>query len=67
MLKPQRTTASAAVGAARHCEVCRCMLAGGEGALLTYAMKAQFNLIDPNEGRLPWDHFGRDLWEDDRG
>jgi dTDP-4-dehydrorhamnose 3,5-epimerase len=41
--------------------------AGTEGALLTYAMNSQFNIRDPNEGRLPWDHFGRDLWEDDRG
>jgi dTDP-4-dehydrorhamnose 3,5-epimerase len=41
--------------------------AGREGALLAYAMNSQFNLMDPNEGRLPWDHFGRDLWEDDRG
>jgi len=41
--------------------------AGPEGALLVYAMNSQFNLRDPNEGRLPWDYFGRDLWEDDRG
>ncbi len=41
--------------------------AGSEGALLLYAMNAQFNADDPNEGRLPWDHFGKDLWEEDRG
>jgi len=41
--------------------------AGEEGALLLYTMNAQFNIDDPNEGRLPWDHFGADLWEDDRG
>lgn len=41
--------------------------AGPEGGLLVYAMNNQFNLKDPNEGRLPWDHFGAELWEDDRG
>jgi dTDP-4-dehydrorhamnose 3,5-epimerase len=41
--------------------------AGSEGALLVYTMNSQFNLADPNEGRLPWDHFGAELWETDRG
>ena len=41
--------------------------AGPQGALLVYAMNNQFNLDDPNEGRLPWDYFGKELWEDDRG
>ncbi|MEX2583388.1 MAG: dTDP-4-dehydrorhamnose 3,5-epimerase family protein [Gemmatimonadota bacterium] len=41
--------------------------AGGSGALLVYAMNQQFDPADPNEGRLPWDHFGADLWEEDRG
>lgn len=41
--------------------------AGSEGALLVYAMNSQFNIKDPNEGRLPWDYFGVELWEDDRG
>jgi len=41
--------------------------AGPDGALLVYAMNSQFNLADPNEGRLPWDHFGAELWEADRG
>ena len=41
--------------------------AGAEGALLVYAINAQFNLQHPNEGRLPWDHFGAGLWEEDRG
>lgn len=41
--------------------------AGPEGALLVYAMNSQFNIDDPNEGRLPWDYFGTDIWEDDRG
>ncbi len=41
--------------------------AGPDGALLLYAMNNQFDLDDPNEGRLPWDFFGPDLWEDDRG
>lgn len=41
--------------------------AGPEGALLVYAMNNQFDAADPNEGRLPWDYFGAELWEDDRG
>lgn len=41
--------------------------AGPQGALLVYAMNSQFNLQDPNEGRLPWDYFGKELWEEDRG
>lgn len=41
--------------------------AGPEGAFLLYAMNGQFNAKDPNEGRLPWDHFGRELWEEERG
>lgn len=41
--------------------------AGPAGAMLLYVMNEQFNIDDPNEGRLPWDHFGADLWEDDRG
>lgn len=41
--------------------------AGHQGALLFYAMNDQFNPSDPNEGRLPWDFFGADLWADDKG
>ena len=41
--------------------------AGREGATLLYAVDQQFNSADPNEGRLPWDHFGAELWEEDRG
>ena len=41
--------------------------AGPEGALLVYAMNSQFNPRDPNEGRLPWDFFGLELWAEDRG
>ena len=41
--------------------------AGVEGATLVYAMNAQFDIQDPNEGRLPWDFFGAELWEADRG
>ncbi|KKL52203.1 hypothetical protein LCGC14_2287850 [marine sediment metagenome] len=41
--------------------------AGPEGALLVYTMNSQFDSADPNEGRLPWDHFGAELWETDRG
>ena len=41
--------------------------AGPEGALLVYAMDRQFEAAAPDEGRLPWDHFGAGLWEEDRG
>ena len=41
--------------------------AGPSGALLLYAMNQQFSLDKPNEGRLPWDFFGTDLWAEDRG
>ena len=41
--------------------------AGRHGTLLLYAMDQQFNASFPNEGRLPWDYFGRELWEEDRG
>lgn len=41
--------------------------AGVTGALLLYAMDQQFNLQKPNEGRLPWDFFGAELWAEDRG
>ncbi|MBI4613645.1 MAG: dTDP-4-dehydrorhamnose 3,5-epimerase family protein [Planctomycetes bacterium] len=41
--------------------------AGPKGALLLYAMNSQFDTADPNEGRLPWDHFGLELWAEDRG
>jgi dTDP-4-dehydrorhamnose 3,5-epimerase len=41
--------------------------AGDAGATLLYVMNSQFDAADPNEGRLPWDHFGPELWEDDRG
>ena len=41
--------------------------AGDQGATLLYTMDAQFDVNDPNEGRLPWNHFGSDLWAEDRG
>lgn len=41
--------------------------AGADGAMLVYVMNNQFQLDDPNEGRLPWDHFGAEIWEEDRG
>ena len=41
--------------------------AGWGGATLLYLTDQQFDPSDPNEGRLPWDHFGAELWEDDRG
>jgi dTDP-4-dehydrorhamnose 3,5-epimerase len=41
--------------------------AGARGATLLYAMNSQFDPRDPNEGRLPWDYFGAELWEEDRG
>lgn len=41
--------------------------AGADGATLLYTMDAQFNLADPNEGRLPYDFFGMELWAEDMG
>jgi len=41
--------------------------AGPQGALLLYAANSQFDPETPNEGRLPWDYFGSELWGDDRG
>ena len=41
--------------------------ASSNGAILLYAMNSQFDLTDPNEGRLPWDFFGAELWADDKG
>lgn len=41
--------------------------AGEQGATLIYTMDAQFDITDPNEGRLPWNHFGDGLWAEDRG
>lgn len=41
--------------------------AGHQGALILYAMNAQFDKEDPNEARLPWDYFGAELWTPDRG
>ncbi|GGM18620.1 dTDP-4-dehydrorhamnose 3,5-epimerase family protein [Deinococcus aerophilus] len=41
--------------------------AGDQGATLLYTMDAQFDIADPNEGRLPWNFFGTELWDEDRG
>lgn len=41
--------------------------AGDNGAMLLYTMDGQFNINDPNEGRLPWNFFGEDLWAEDMG
>ena len=41
--------------------------ASPQGALLAYVMNSQFDLKAPNEGRLPWDYFGAQIWEEDRG
>ena len=41
--------------------------AGEAGATLIYTMDAQFDLADPNEGRLPWNFFGEELWAEDMG
>jgi dTDP-4-dehydrorhamnose 3,5-epimerase len=41
--------------------------AGIDGATLLYSMDQHFNLQDPNEGRLPWDVFGTELWQENRG
>ena len=40
--------------------------AGSAGALLLYAASEAFDPDDPNEGRLPWDFFGPELWEEER-
>ena len=40
---------------------------GADGGILLYAMSSQFDLQDPNEGRLPWNMFGEDLWDANRG
>ena len=37
------------------------------GALTFQGYGPQPEIDDPNEGRLPWDHFGAELWEADRG
>lgn len=41
--------------------------AGAEGASILYGSNSQFDPQDPNEGRLPWDYFGAELWQPDRG
>lgn len=41
--------------------------AGHQGAVMVYAVNAWFDPDQPNEGRLPWDYFGADLWQEDRG
>ncbi len=41
--------------------------AGPTGAMLLYAANDQFDRQDPNEGRLPWDFFGPELWQENRG
>lgn len=41
--------------------------AGANGATLLYSTDDQFNRDDPNEGRLPWDFFGAELWHEDKG
>ena len=41
--------------------------AGAGGALLLYVTSDPFCWEDPNEGRLPWDFFGGQMWEPDRG
>lgn len=34
---------------------------------LFYATTTQFNLAAPDEHRLPWDHFGSDVWDLQKG
>ena len=41
--------------------------AGQQGATLIYTMNQHFNPSDPNEGRLPWNWFGEELWDEDKG
>jgi dTDP-4-dehydrorhamnose 3,5-epimerase len=41
--------------------------AAEHGATLLYSMDAQFDIGNPNEGRLSWDSFGLELWIADKG
>lgn len=41
--------------------------AGTAGAILAYVMDQQFNISEPNEGRISWSTFGHTLWEEDKG
>lgn len=38
-----------------------------EPITLWYFTSAQFNLQDPDEQRLPWDHFGSQIWKMSKG
>ncbi len=49
------------------CGVAHGYKAGPDGAILLYTMNSQFNPADPNEGRLSWDYFGKELWEENHG
>ena len=41
--------------------------AGPEGMSMMYAADRNFDASLPNEGRIPWDHFGAGIWQEDRG
>jgi len=38
-----------------------------ERARLIYFVNQQFDMISPDEQRLPWDHFGAEFWERTKG
>ena len=40
---------------------------GPEDATLLYVMDRQFDVRDPDEGRLPWGSDREALWTEDRG
>lgn len=40
---------------------------GRETASIIYFVNQQFNLNDPDEGRLPWDFFGAEIWSIAKG
>lgn len=40
---------------------------GTTPASMVYLLNQQFDLNDPDERRLPWDHFGKDFWLPQKG
>ena len=44
-----------------------CANLGPTPASIIYFVTQQFDLVDPDEHRLPWDHFGAEFWEMVRG
>lgn len=40
-----------------------CRALGNQPALLVYGVTEKYDPKEPDEQRLPWDHFGREIWE----